>query len=47
MDAATQGMTGAASTYARELETLYGQYENDAEKLKLLKALWQYAQEIV
>ena len=33
--------------YARELETLYGQYENDAEKLKLLKALWQYAQEIV
>ncbi len=26
---------------------LYGQFEGDAEKLKLLKALWQYAQEIV
>ncbi|MFU0853904.1 exodeoxyribonuclease I, partial [Kluyvera cryocrescens] len=33
--------------YAQELEMLYGQYEGDNEKLSLLKALYQYAQEIV
>lgn len=33
--------------YAQELETLYGQYEGNNEKLTLLKALYQYAQEIV
>ena len=33
--------------YAQELEMLYGQYEGDAEKQALLKALFQYAQEIV
>lgn len=33
--------------YAQELEGLYGQHEGDAEKQKLIKALWQYAQEIV
>ena len=33
--------------YAQELEMLYGQYEGNAEKLSLLKALYQYAQEIV
>lgn len=30
-----------------ELEMLYGQYEENAEKQALLKALFQYAQEIV
>ncbi|XTZ39847.1 exodeoxyribonuclease I [Salmonella enterica] len=33
--------------YAQQLEMLYGQYEGDNEKLTLLKALYQYAQEIV
>lgn len=33
--------------YAQELEMLYGQYEGNNEKLSLLKALYQYAQEIV
>jgi len=33
--------------YVQELEGLYGQHEGDAEKQKLIKALWQYAQEIV
>jgi exonuclease I len=33
--------------YAQELEMLYGQYEGNNEKLTLLKALYQYAQEIV
>ncbi|HGV0190666.1 TPA: exodeoxyribonuclease I [Enterobacter kobei] len=33
--------------YAQELEMLYGQYEGNAEKQALLKALFQYAQEIV
>ena len=35
------------NSYAQELEMLYGQYEGDAEKQALLKALFQYAQEIV
>ncbi|ELY4483284.1 exodeoxyribonuclease I, partial [Cronobacter turicensis] len=34
-------------TYAQELEMLYNQYESDKEKTALLKALYQYAQEIV
>lgn len=33
--------------YAQDLEMLYGQYEGNNEKLSLLKALYQYAQEIV
>lgn len=33
--------------YAQELEALYAQHEGDSEKLALLKALYQYAQEIV
>jgi len=33
--------------YAQELEMLYGEYEGNAEKQMLLKALYQYAQEIV
>ncbi len=33
--------------YAQELETLYHQYQDDAEKLALVKALYQYAQELV
>ncbi|MNT62517.1 Exodeoxyribonuclease I [compost metagenome] len=33
--------------YAQELEMLFTQYEGDAEKQNLLKALYQYAQEIV
>ncbi|MNB75623.1 Exodeoxyribonuclease I [compost metagenome] len=33
--------------YAQELESLYGQYEGNSEKQALLKALYQYAQEIV
>lgn len=33
--------------YAQELEMLYGEYEGNAEKQALLKALYQYAQEIV
>ncbi|WP_330986089.1 MULTISPECIES: exodeoxyribonuclease I [Enterobacterales] len=33
--------------YAQELEALYGQYEGDTEKLALVKALYQYAQDIV
>ena len=33
--------------YAQELEMLYTQYEGDSEKQTLLKALYQYAQEIV
>jgi Exodeoxyribonuclease I subunit C (EC 3.1.11.1) len=33
--------------YAQELESLYNQYEGNAEKQALLKALFQYAQEIV
>lgn len=35
------------NSYAQELEMLYGQYEGNAEKQALLKALFQYAQEIV
>ncbi|MGN8074353.1 exodeoxyribonuclease I [Enterobacter sp. 22104] len=34
-------------SYAQELEMLYSQYEGNAEKQALLKALYQYAQEIV
>ena len=34
-------------SYAQELEMLYSQYEGDSEKQALLKALFQYAQEIV
>jgi exodeoxyribonuclease-1 len=33
--------------YARELERLYHQYQDNAEKLALVKALYQYAQELV
>ncbi|XDY79263.1 exodeoxyribonuclease I [Cronobacter dublinensis] len=33
--------------YALELEMLYNQYESDKEKTALLKALYQYAQEMV
>ncbi|MGE0969893.1 exodeoxyribonuclease I [Klebsiella sp. WOUb02] len=33
--------------YADELQTLQQQYADDNEKLTLVKALWQYAQEIV
>lgn len=33
--------------YAQELQELYGQYEGNSEKLALLNALYQYAQEIV
>ncbi|EOC1427852.1 exodeoxyribonuclease I [Cronobacter dublinensis] len=33
--------------YAQELEMLYNQYESDKEKTALLKALYQYAQEMV
>ena len=33
--------------YAQELESLYNQYARNAEKQILLKALFQYAQEIV
>lgn len=33
--------------YADELQMLYQQYADDKAKLTLLKALWQYAQEIV
>ena len=33
--------------YADELQMLYQQYADDKEKLAQLKALWQYAQEIV
>jgi len=33
--------------YADELQALYAQYEGNSEKLALLKALYQYAQEIV
>jgi len=33
--------------YAQELEMLYGEYEGNTEKQALLKALYQYAQEIV
>ncbi len=33
--------------YADELQMLAQQYADDKEKVALLKALWQYAQEIV
>jgi len=33
--------------YAEELQALFQQYEGDSEKQALLKALWQYAEEIV
>lgn len=33
--------------WAQELEMLYNQYEGDSEKTRLIKALYQYAQEIV
>jgi exodeoxyribonuclease-1 len=33
--------------YADELQELYAQYEGNSEKLALLKALYQYAEEIV
>lgn len=33
--------------YAEELQALFQQYDGDSEKQALLKALWQYAQEIV
>lgn len=33
--------------WAQELEMLYNQYEGDSEKTTLIKALYQYAQEIV
>ena len=34
-------------TFADELQMLYQQYADDKEKLAQLKALWQYAQDIV
>ena len=34
-------------SWAQELEMLYNQYEGDKEKTALIKALYQYAQEIV
>ncbi|WP_313079831.1 exodeoxyribonuclease I [Atlantibacter sp.] len=33
--------------YAQELEMLYGQYEGDNEKIALLKALYQYVQDVL
>jgi len=33
--------------YVQELEALYNQYEGDSEKLKLLKALFDYARNLV
>ena len=33
--------------YADELQMLYQEYADDKEKQVLLKALWQYAEEIV
>lgn len=33
--------------YAQELEMLYGQYEGDKEKIALLKALYQYVQDVL
>ncbi|UMX58760.1 hypothetical protein MJ391_18870 [Escherichia coli] len=33
--------------YADEIQMLYQQYADDKEKLAQLKALWQYAQDIV
>ena len=33
--------------YADELQMLAQQYADDKEKVALLKALWQYAEEIV
>ncbi|MFS2058834.1 exodeoxyribonuclease I [Kosakonia cowanii] len=33
--------------YAEELQALFQQYDGDSEKQALLKALWQYAEEIV
>lgn len=38
---------GALEAYARELEMLYNQYEGDGEKIALLKALYQYVQQLV
>lgn len=33
--------------YAEEIQMLAQQYADDKEKVALLKALWQYAEEIV
>ncbi|WP_312387457.1 exodeoxyribonuclease I [Atlantibacter hermannii] len=33
--------------YAQELEMLYGQYEGDKEKIGLLRALYQYVQDVL
>ncbi|WP_313471136.1 exodeoxyribonuclease I [Atlantibacter hermannii] len=33
--------------YAQELEMLYGQYEEDKEKIGLLRALYQYVQDVL
>jgi len=33
--------------YAQELEMLYGQYEGDNEKIALLRALYQYVQDVL
>jgi len=37
----------AVQAYVQELEALYNQYEGDGEKLKLLKALFDYARNLV
>ena len=37
----------AVQTYILELEALYNQYEGDGEKLKLLKALFDYARNLL
>ncbi|MDV7021495.1 exodeoxyribonuclease I [Atlantibacter subterranea] len=34
-------------SYAQDLEMLYGQYEGDNEKIALLKALYQYVQDVL
>ncbi|EMV5888408.1 exodeoxyribonuclease I, partial [Escherichia coli] len=34
-------------SYAEEIQMLAQQYADDKEKVALLKALWQYAEEIV
>jgi len=34
-------------SYAQDLEMLYGQYEGDKEKIALLKALYQYVQNVL
>ncbi|MGH2128860.1 hypothetical protein ACQ1Z5_14240, partial [Enterococcus faecalis] len=38
---------GFLQGYAEEIQMLAQQYASDNEKVALLKALWQYAEEIV